>query len=195
VQGACEGPVPPEIAAAATQPPLVATIPGQCVLLIENRLFQWVNTGSPTWVDNIYARLIWPQNATIGFHVNLMGADTNDVWFTNVTFQGARSPGAQSRALDPWQQANLYFGGALLVPAQQSTFQVSGSLHSDVSQSLNLQVLWKCTSRCHCWWPDVTARSACKLLHYESNCNCFNCGVTLYGHALISEQCLGYHLQ
>jgi hypothetical protein len=126
VQGACQGPVPPEIAAAATQPPLVATLPGQCVVLSKDRLFQWVNTGSPTWVDNIYARLVWPEDAPKIPFINLMGADTNDVWFTNVTFQGDRSPKAKSRALDPWQKANVYFGGVLLVPAQSSLFQSGG---------------------------------------------------------------------
>jgi hypothetical protein len=117
LQGVCKDPVPPAMAAAAEQVPLVATLPGQCVLLSKDRIFQFGDDPrSPIWVDNIYVRLLWPPSTIAGSFVNLMGVDKDVVYLTNVTFQGDSSM-VMSRALDPWLKANVYFGGALLVLA------------------------------------------------------------------------------
>lgn len=37
------------------------------------------------------------------------------VWFTNMTFQG-EGPPASSRAIDPYSEAEIYFGGARALP-------------------------------------------------------------------------------
>ena len=109
------GEVPAAIASAAAEPPLAPRKPGQCVLLTKDRALQFVGSGeSRVWVDNLYVRLVWPQaNPAVEF-VNIMGTDTYSVWFTNTTFQGDSSVDFGSRAVDPWQDAKLYFGGAAL---------------------------------------------------------------------------------
>ena len=115
VQGACDSPVPPAVAQAAAQPPLEPLAAGQCVLLSKDRLLQFVGKKTNTWIDNLYMRLVWPKNSPATDFINLMGVDTAKVWFTNSTWQGDTSvPDARHRALDPWQNANIYFGGGCL---------------------------------------------------------------------------------
>lgn len=113
MQGLCEGEVPAAIASAAADPPLAPRKTGQCVLLTKDRAFQFVGSGnSRAWVDNLYVRLVWPQNNPAVTHVNIIGADTYSIWFTNTTIQGDSSVDFGSRAVDPWKNARLYFGGA-----------------------------------------------------------------------------------
>jgi hypothetical protein len=111
-QGACKGAVPDALAAAAATPPLADLKPGQCVLLTDDRLFQFQKKGTPTWMDLLVIRLVWQPLKNRDF-INLMGVDTATVWLTNMTFQGDLTKPARARGIDPWEAGSIYIAGAL----------------------------------------------------------------------------------
>ena len=133
MQGACSGAVPADFGSQASSgssnsngttvgafdtpstPPLATPTGSQCVLLSDDRVFQFQGLSDPVWVDSLLVRHVWaakeygPDEART--FVNMMGADTSEVWFTNITMQGDQQSEARSRAMDPWQLASLYYRG------------------------------------------------------------------------------------
>lgn len=109
-QGDCPDALPAAItAAAAADPPLAKRKAGQCVLLTDDRIIQWKDKTTPTWVSNLLLRFIWDTPGE-AFR-NMLGVDTAVVWFTDITFQGDTTPDAKLRGVDPWSQASIYFAG------------------------------------------------------------------------------------
>ena len=110
MQGNCPDPVPATLSNEATTPPLAAPEHNQCVILVEDRFLQFNLLREPVWVDNLLVRLIWKPLVGRDM-INMFGADTSSVYFTNVTHQSDLGPKARSRAMDPWQYASLYYAG------------------------------------------------------------------------------------
>jgi hypothetical protein len=86
---------------------------GQCVLLTEQRAFEF--DGTHTWADNLLIRLVPGSGAGRDREpvAILVGAAMQTVWLTNITFQGDRAAGAEqpSRGLGTEDQAEVYCGG------------------------------------------------------------------------------------
>jgi hypothetical protein len=113
-QGDC-GAVPANFGVAEgaiKSPALAATKPGQCVLVSNDRVFQFTDLSSPVWVDNLLFRLVWDLSVKTRTFVNVLGGEASELWFTNVTVQGDTSAPARSRAMDPFRASSQYWAGA-----------------------------------------------------------------------------------
>lgn len=97
--------------AAAALPPLPSLLPGQCVVLVTQRLFQFFPTTKARWIHGLHIRVVWPLDIPGLDIVNLIGIDEATVYMTEVSFQGDAAA-VQTRAVDAWLSGQAYFESA-----------------------------------------------------------------------------------